>query len=86
MAELVNANGKIQSLQPSRVEEVDLASTDATFTSPRTLFIGVTGDVKVDGWSGGTATYTNVPVGFFPILVKKVYKTGTDATGIVSQY
>lgn len=86
MSQVVNNNGKVNSLQPSNVEAVDVSATDVVFGEPRTLYIGVTGDVKVDGASSGTETYTNVAVGFFPILVTKVYNSGTDASGIISQY
>lgn len=47
------------------------------------LYIGGTGAVKVDLASGETVTFAAVPVGIFPIAVKKVYATGTAATNIV---
>jgi hypothetical protein len=51
--------------------------------SVRSLYIGVTGDVKVDMVGGETITFKNVPVGIFPIQVKKVYATGTAASEII---
>ena len=86
MSEIINKSGLVNSLQPSRVEAVSLASTDATFSEARLLYVGVTGDVKVDGFSSGTVTLKAHPVGYVPILVKKVYKIGTDATDIISLY
>jgi hypothetical protein len=54
---------------------------------PASLFIGGTGDVKVDMLDGGTVTFINIPDGtFLPILVKRVYSTGTDATDIIALY
>jgi hypothetical protein len=62
-----------------------------------TLYIGVTGDVvalpqaHADTNStsttgvGGAVLYKAVPVGFFPIQVKKVFATGTTATNIICQ-
>jgi len=50
------------------------------------LYIGTTGDVKVDGVKGGSAiTLKNIPSGTWLnfIRVKKVYATGTTATDIV---
>lgn len=50
------------------------------------LYIGTTGDVKVDGVKGGSAiTLKNIPSGTWLnfIRVKKVYSTGTTATDIV---
>lgn len=61
-------------------------STDLA-TYPASLFIGGTGDVKVDMLNGGTVTFVNIPDGtFLPILVKRVYSTGTDATNIIALY
>lgn len=52
---------------------------------PAALYVGGTGDVKVDMANGGTVTFVNVPDGtFLPILVKRVYSTGTDATNIIA--
>lgn len=54
---------------------------------PAALYVGGTGDVRVDMANGGTVTFVNVPDGtFLPILVKKVYVTGTDATDIIALY
>lgn len=53
----------------------------------RTLYIGVSGDVKVDMASSGTAiVFKAVPVGFLYVSVVKVYSTGTTATNIVALY
>jgi hypothetical protein len=53
------------------------------------LYIGVTGNIKVDmpGLPGqaarSTVTFMNVPVGFFPVAVLRVYATGTTASQII---
>lgn len=60
-----------------------------------TLYVGTSGNLNVLPWyhadtndatttgtAGGAVLYTNVPVGFFPIAVKKVFATGTTASGI----
>lgn len=67
---------------------VDISSTDYTVSpTSRALYIGVTGDVKVDmEQTGSGITFKAVPVGLLPIRVKKVYKTGTTATNILSLY
>lgn len=50
----------------------------------RALYIGGTGDLKVDMENDGTAIlFTAVPVGIFPIQVRRVYATDTTATAIV---
>ena len=54
----------------------------ATFT--RGLYVGVSGDVKVDLVSSGTVTFTAMAGGtVHSIRCKRVYSTGTDATDLV---
>ena len=88
-ATTLNKHGNVQSVQPSFSEAVTLGS-DVTFSEPRTLYIGVSGDVKVDLWNSPQAAtgtvYKSVPVGDFPRQVRKVYDTGTTATDLVSEY
>ncbi len=49
------------------------------------LYIGTTGDVTVNAIGGGTnITFSSVPVGFFPVLVTRVYSSGTTASNIVA--
>jgi hypothetical protein len=62
-------------------------TTDLTRHSGRGLYIGVSGDVKVDMAGGGTAiTFKAVPVGLLNIIVSRVYATGTTATNIVALF
>ncbi len=54
-------------------------------TTARSLYIGGTGDVKVDMADGTTETFAVVPAGtVLPIAVKRVYATGTTATSILA--
>ena len=48
------------------------------------LYVGSTGNLKVDTITGSTVTFKNMPVGFFPVQVKKVYSTGTTAADIIA--
>lgn len=62
-----------------------------------TLYVGTSGNLVVlpaahaDTNSasttgvGGAVLYSNVPVGFFPVQVKKVFATGTTASNIDCQ-
>jgi len=50
------------------------------------LYIAVAGDLKVDMADGTTVTFTAHPAGYAPLLVNKVYATGTTATGIIALY
>lgn len=67
-------------------EAVDISSTDHSVTLPNGkgfLYVGGTGNVKVDTAGGNTVTFTAVPVGILPVIVTKVYKTGTTASDMV---
>tara|TARA_R110000803_G_scaffold54799_2_gene111588 strand:- start:868 stop:1371 length:504 start_codon:yes stop_codon:yes gene_type:complete len=49
------------------------------------LYIGTAGDLTVDTIAGSeNVLFKSVPVGFFPVQVKKVYSTGTVAKDIVA--
>ena len=58
-------------------------STDLT-TSTRALYVGGTGDIKVDMVGGGTVTFSAVPVGVLSIRVERVHSTSTTATNILA--
>lgn len=60
-------------------------SVDLTNYS-RAIYIGTAGDLKVDMVGVGTVTFTNLPVGMWPMRVKRVYNTGTAALGILNLY
>ncbi len=48
------------------------------------LYIGVAGDLKVVTSGGDEVTFKNVPVGFLPVQVVKVFATGTAADEIIA--
>lgn len=51
------------------------------------LFLGATGNVRVDMANGNTVTFTALTGGIVhAIAVKRVYATGTTATGIIALY
>lgn len=53
------------------------------------LYVGGTGNLRVtlrDQADGDSVTLNSVPVGFIPLLVKRVWATGTTATNIVALY
>ena len=81
---LRNDRGIQYSLAFSSLTSVDLSSTDATFKEPVQLYIGKTGDVKVDTPESTGVTLKTVPVGILPVIVTKVYKTGTAAGEIIA--
>ena len=64
---------------------VSITPNDSTDLSdaPLAIYVGGTGNLKVDMADGSTVTFTDIPAGFAPILVRRVYSTGTTATNII---
>jgi hypothetical protein len=83
-----NDRGHRYDLVFSSATAVDTSSADVTLSIPSQLYLGTvvatTGTLKVDTIESTAVTFTGLPVGLFPVLVTKVYKTGTDATNIVA--
>ena len=51
----------------------------------RGLYIGTTGNLKVDMANGDTVTFNNISAGVIhPLRVVRVYSTGTTASDIVA--
>lgn len=50
----------------------------------RGLYIGVTGDVRVITIGGETVTFTAVPAGLLPVMVTRVFSTGTTAMNLLA--
>lgn len=65
-----------------RNAEAVTPSDSADLTNYGILYCTTGGDVKVDLGGSGTATYVVGDGEFLPIIVKRVYDTGTSATGI----
>jgi hypothetical protein len=67
-----------------RVLAVDL-SGDTTCKGVRAVYVGTTGNIKVDGIEGGTETLKNHPVGYMLVQPSKIYSTanGTTAADLV---
>ena len=73
--------------QAENAKELDVSASDYTVTDGRgfgTLYIGTTGKVKVKTIGGNTVTFTAFPAGaFIPVLVDKVFTSGTTASNII---
>lgn len=64
--------------------EITPHDTNELSVYPRALFIGGLGSVKVRTLRDNDVTFNGCPAGMIlPIVVKKVYFTGTSASGIV---
>ena len=62
-------------------------SDTADLTNSGFLYVGASGNVKVDTSDGDTVTFTDLAAGIVhPIRVKRVYSTGTTATSILAVY
>lgn len=60
---------------------------DATVVAARSLYIGTTGNVALKADANATAvTFSNVPVGIFPVGAYIVMSTNTTASNIVALY
>lgn len=61
---------------------------DATDLSEVTLalYIGTAGTLKVTMFDGSVVSYAAIAAGRHPMRVKRVWSTGTSATGIVAEY
>ena len=50
----------------------------------RAIYVGVSGDVKINTADGDTITFVGLAAGIIhPIRASRVYSTGTDATDIL---
>jgi hypothetical protein len=68
-----------------RVLAVNLAADTTALSGVRSVYVGTSGDIKVDGINGGTATLKNHPVGYMLVQPAKIYSTanGTTAADLV---
>jgi len=65
-------------------EVVTPSDTIALAKEAAALYVGVSGNISLLMPSGDSATFTAVPVGFFPVKVKRVNSTGTTATNMIA--
>lgn len=66
-----------------------ITPNDSTVLSQftRGIYVGVSGDVRVDMADGSTVTFVGLASGsVHPIAAKKVYATGTTATSILGVF
>lgn len=72
-----------------RVLAVSLAADTTGLSGVRAVYVGVAGDVKIDGIDGGSAVVFKAhPVGYMLAQPSKIYSTanGTTATDLVLIY
>ena len=67
--------------------EITPSNTEDLERVTRGIYVGVSGDLKVDLASGDTITFVGINGGqIHPIRVRRVYATGTDATDLIGVY
>lgn len=67
-----------------RAEAITPDDANDIVTVTRALYVGSAGDVRVDMADGSDVTFSSVPSGtVLPLRVRRVYATGTTASGIV---
>lgn len=78
---------------PSDTKDVTNATGDGARVYASGLYVGVSGDVAVvvasdasNAGAGTAVTFKAVPVGWFPVQVRRVMSTGTTASQIVGLY
>jgi hypothetical protein len=59
-------------------------STDITVC--RAIYVGGSGDIKINGADGVAVTFIGVPAGWFPCRAVRVWSTGTTATNLIAGY
>lgn len=52
----------------------------------RAIYVGVAGNIVAKMANGETVTFSNVPVGLYPLSITLVVAAGTTATNIVALY
>lgn len=66
---------------------VDVSAADQALPAGcRGLYIGTTGDVKIDMPNATGIVFPNVPVGILTVQATNIYNSGTTASDIVALY
>lgn len=73
-----------QSDPPYDAYAIDYSGGNQTLTGRvRGVYVGTSGHLKVDMAGGTAVTFSNLPVGFHPMNITKIYQTGSTAAGLV---
>jgi len=86
MLNLNYAPATAAAVTPSNTDDLSTPSSlpAGSQYKPAILYVGVSGDLSVRTASGNDVLFVNVPIGFFPVQVTRVFATGTSATNIVA--
>ena len=68
-------------------EGENIVASDATDFRPSVLYVGTSGTLRIKDTKGNTVDYTNIFGGtWLPILVTRVFATGTTADNFVRHF
>lgn len=85
VSSVVPANGVQLRLDPSTTAgAADAYDVYNAATTGCVLYVGVSGNLRVETAGRDIVTFTNLPVGFVPVQVIRVFDTGTTATNIIA--
>lgn len=64
---------------------IAITPADTDLVQPvRAIYVGGSGNVKINDTGNGAVTFYNVPAGvILPVMARRIYATGTTATNIV---
>lgn len=83
----VDSTGALVSAVPRNAAAITPNDSNDLSPAPQQVRITGTGDVKVTTAGGQTLTFTGWPANtFLPVLVSRVWSTGTTATGLIGFY
>lgn len=83
-APYTSADATVSARRAAAITTSDTATSD---DPTRGIYVGGSGNIKVDMVSGGTVTFSAVAAGtILPIQVTRVYATGTTATLLIGLY
>lgn len=84
---------RVIAVTPSDTLDVTDASGDNAPCYAASLYVGVAGNLAIvaagdnsNGGAGTAVTFNAVPVGWFPVQVRRVMNTNTTATNLVGLY
>lgn len=81
---LSNSKSNTRSINLQAESAVAVTKSDSTTYTPKCLYVGTGGNVKIVDASGNTTTLVNVPDGsILPVLITKVFSTDTTASDFV---
>lgn len=66
---------------------VPITPSDSTLLpTTRAVYVGTSGNIRVQTADGQDVTFSNVPAGIFPLQVEKVFATSTTASNLIALY